>query len=36
VGKVVGILPVEVDLFASAERPQIPETMVQNLARARR
>ena len=36
VGKVVGTLPVEVDVFASTQRPQIPETMLQNLARARK
>lgn len=36
VGKVVGTLPIEVDLFACTERPQIAETMTQNLARAKR
>jgi polyisoprenoid-binding protein YceI len=34
--KVAGILVVEADLFASTQRPQIPETMLQNLARARK
>ena len=36
VGKVVATLPIEVDVFASTQRPQIPETMLQNLARARK
>jgi len=36
VGKVVATLPVEVDIFASTQRPQVPETMLQNLARARK
>lgn len=35
-GKVADTLKVEVDLFASTQRPQIPETMAQNLARARK
>ena len=35
-GKVVATLPIEVDVFASTQRPQIPETMLQNLARARK
>jgi polyisoprenoid-binding protein YceI len=35
-GKVVATLPIEVDVFASTQRPQIPATMLENLARARR
>lgn len=35
-GKVEGTLNVEVDVFASTARPQVPEQMLQNLARARR
>lgn len=34
--KVAGTLGIEADLFASTQRPQIPETMLQNLARARK
>jgi hypothetical protein len=35
-GKVESTLNVEVDVFASTARPQVPEPMLQNLARARR
>jgi len=35
-GKVEGTLNVEVDVFASTARPQVPDQMLQNLARARR
>jgi hypothetical protein len=36
VGKVLATLPVEVDVFASTQRPQVPEQMLQNLAKARK
>ena len=35
-GKVAATLPVEIDVFASTQRPQVPDTMLQNLARARK